>query len=79
MRRLIAALLRQSGEAFLSRHNITGSEAFKRGPSIAVHRYRPGGMRRKRARTTMTLIVLGVLAVLALLVAAIATLTPAAA
>ncbi|GAA0203121.1 hypothetical protein QOZ96_002186 [Brevundimonas nasdae] len=63
----------------MSRHNITGSEAFKRGPSIAVRRYRPGGMRRKRARTTMTFIILGALAVLALIVAAVAALTPAVA
>lgn len=63
----------------MSRHNITGSEAFKRGPSIAVRRYRPGGMRRKRARTTMTFIIAGALAVVALLIAAIAVLTPAAA
>lgn len=62
----------------MSRHNITGSEAFKRGPSIAVRRYRPGGMRRKRARTTLTLIILGVVAVLALLTAAVVTLSPAA-
>ena len=35
----------------MSQHNIIGSEAFTRGPSVIIRKYRSGGMRRRRART----------------------------
>lgn len=38
----------------MSQHNIIGSEAFTRGPSVIIREYKPGGMRRRRARTAAT-------------------------
>lgn len=35
----------------MSQHNIIGSEAFNRGPSVQVRSVRTGGMRRRRSRT----------------------------
>ncbi len=35
----------------MSQHNIIGSEAFSRTPFIIVRQVKPGGMRRRRART----------------------------
>ena len=40
----------------MSQHNISGSEAFNRGPSVHIRQYRPGGMRRRRARTALIFI-----------------------
>lgn len=37
----------------MSQHNIIGSEAFTRGPSVIIRQYRAGGMRRRRNRTAM--------------------------
>ncbi len=34
----------------MSRHNITGSEAFNRGPSVQIRTLPPGGRRRRRMR-----------------------------
>lgn len=34
----------------MSRHNITGSEAFKRGPFVLIRTLPPGGRRRRRMR-----------------------------
>ena len=34
----------------MSRHNITGSEAFKRGPSVLIRKLPAGGRRRRRMR-----------------------------
>lgn len=34
----------------MSRHNITGSEAFKRGPFILIRKLPAGGRRRRRMR-----------------------------
>lgn len=36
----------------MSQHNIVGSEAFDRSPFVLIRSVRPGGMRRRRARTT---------------------------
>jgi len=49
----------------LSQHNIIGSEAFTRGPTVLIRQYRPGGMRRRRAKTAMAF-VSGAVAMLAL-------------
>ena len=40
----------------MSQHNIIGSEAFTRGPSVIIRNYRAGGMRRRRARTAMAFV-----------------------
>jgi hypothetical protein len=40
----------------MSQHNIIGSEAFTRGPMILIRQYRPGGLRRRRARTASAFI-----------------------
>ena len=40
----------------MSQHNIIGSEAFTRGPSVIIRKYRAGGMRRRRARTALIFI-----------------------
>jgi hypothetical protein len=40
----------------LSQHNIIGSEAFTRGPTVLIRQYRAGGMRRRRARTVMAFV-----------------------
>ncbi|MFN3838525.1 MAG: hypothetical protein ACK4MI_12505 [Brevundimonas sp.] len=40
----------------MSQHNIIGSEAFTRGPSVIIRQYRAGGMRRRRTRTIATFI-----------------------
>lgn len=37
----------------MSRHNITGSEAFDRRPFIIIHSVPSGGIRRKRARLAL--------------------------
>jgi hypothetical protein len=34
----------------MSRHNITGSEAFDRAPYVLIRGVRPGGLHRRRAR-----------------------------
>lgn len=47
----------------MSQHNIIGSEAFSNRPYILVRNVRPGGFRRRRARS---LIAYGVVAALAL-------------
>lgn len=40
----------------MSQHNIVGSEAFDRSPFVLIRSVRPGGMRRRRARTTTAFI-----------------------
>lgn len=47
----------------MSQHNIIGSEAFRNRTHVLVRNVRPGGFRRRRARS---LIAYGVVAVLAL-------------
>ena len=40
----------------MSQHNISGSEAFRRGPSVIIRQYRAGGMRRRRARSGLAFV-----------------------
>lgn len=40
----------------MSQHNIIGSEAFNRGPSVLIRQFRSGGIRRRRARTVVAFI-----------------------
>ena len=40
----------------MSQHNIVGSEAFTRGPSVIIRKYKAGGMRRRRSKTIATFI-----------------------
>ena len=40
----------------MSQHNIIGSEAFTRGPSVIIRKYKAGGMRRRRSKTIATFI-----------------------
>lgn len=47
----------------MSQHNIVGSEAFKRSPSVIIRSFKPGGMRRRRARTAMAFLAGAVAAV----------------
>lgn len=37
----------------MSQHNIVGSEAFDRRPFVIIRALKPGGMRRRRARTAL--------------------------
>ncbi|MFN3815549.1 hypothetical protein [Brevundimonas sp.] len=37
----------------MSQHNIVGSEAFEKAPFVYVRKVRPGGLRRRRARTAL--------------------------
>ena len=49
--------MREFGELFfLSQHNIIGSEAFTRGPSVIIRKYKAGGMRRRRSKTIATFV-----------------------
>ena len=69
--------MRQSGERFLSQHNIIGSEAFTRGPSVIIRKYKSGGMRRRRAKTVATFIAGAAAMLTAGLIAAAAIYGPA--
>ena len=61
----------------MSQHNIIGSEAFTRGPSVIIRKYKSGGMRRRRVRTAAAFIA-GAGAMLAAgLIAAVAIYGPA--
>ena len=40
----------------MSQHNIIGSEAFTRGPSVIIRKYKSGGMRRRRVRAAAAFI-----------------------
>ncbi|MFN3537072.1 MAG: hypothetical protein ACK4Y4_06465 [Brevundimonas sp.] len=37
----------------MSQHNIVGSEAFEKAPFVYVRKVRPGGLRRRRARSAV--------------------------
>ncbi|MEH6665821.1 MAG: hypothetical protein V7678_13290 [Brevundimonas sp.] len=37
----------------MSQHNIVGSEAFEKAPFVYVRKVKPGGLRRRRARTAV--------------------------
>ena len=45
--------LTSQGSAFMSQHNIVGSEAFDRRPFVIIRALKPGGMRRRKARTVV--------------------------
>lgn len=61
----------------MSQHNIIGSEAFTRGPSVIIRKYKSGGMRRRRVRAAAAFIA-GAGAMLAAgLIAAVAIYGPA--
>ncbi len=66
-----------SGEAFLSQHNIIGSEAFSRSPFVIIRQYRAGGLRRRRLRTTVAFVAGAAAMLLAGLVGAAAVYGPA--
>lgn len=40
----------------MSQHNIIGSEAFDKSPSVIVRAVRPGGLRRRRARQALAIV-----------------------
>jgi hypothetical protein len=40
----------------MSQHNIVGSEAFEKAPFVYVRKVRPGGLRRRRARTVVAFV-----------------------
>lgn len=54
----------------MSQHNIVGSEAFDTRPAVMVRSFKPGGMRRRKARTALAFTA-G--AIMALVAGAIAT------
>lgn len=47
----------------MSQHNIIGSEAFNRSPFVIIRAMRPGGLRRRRARTAVAFIAGAIVAV----------------
>lgn len=55
----------------MSQHNIIGSEAFTRGPSVLIRKFRSGGMRRRRTRTVVAFFAGGVVMLLTALVGAV--------
>ncbi|RZJ17586.1 MAG: hypothetical protein EON91_08750 [Brevundimonas sp.] len=54
----------------MSQHNIVGSEAFDTRPSVMVRSFKPGGIRRRKARTALAF---AAGAVVALIAGAVAT------
>jgi hypothetical protein len=61
----------------MSQHNIVGSEAFERRPFVYIRALRPGGMRRRRARTAMAFVAGAVVALVGGVVGAVALFGPA--
>ena len=60
----------------MSQHNISGSEAFNRTPSVIIRSVKTGGMRRRRNRTVMAFVAGAGAAVIGGVVAAIAIFGP---
>lgn len=60
----------------MSQHNISGSEAFNRTPSVIIRSVKTGGMRRRRNRTVIAFVAGASLAVIAGLVGAVAVFGP---
>lgn len=60
----------------MSQHNIVGSEAFDRRPSVIIRSLRPGGLRRRRARTALAFIAGAVVTAVAGVLGAIAVFVP---
>lgn len=46
----------------MSQHNITGSEAFTKGPFVIIRAVKSGGFRRRRSRSIAAYVVVAVLA-----------------
>ena len=59
----------------MSQHNIVGSEAFDRRPSVIIRSLRPGGLRR-RARTALAFVAGAVVTAAAGVLGAIAIFVP---
>jgi hypothetical protein len=60
----------------MSQHNIVGSEAFNRSPSVIIRSLKPGGLRRRKARTALAFIAGAVVTAVAGLAGAIAVFAP---
>ena len=60
----------------MSQHNISGSEAFNRTPSVIIRSVKTGGMRRRRNRTVIAFVAGAGLAIIAGLVGAVAVFGP---
>ena len=60
----------------MSQHNISGSEAFNRTPSVIIRSVKTGGMRRRRNRTVVAFVAGAGLAIIAGLVGAVAVFGP---
>ena len=54
----------------MSQHNIIGSEAFDRSPSVQIRSVKTGGMRRRQMRTALAFVAGGAVTVIAAVVAA---------
>jgi len=61
----------------MSQHNIVGSEAFDRSPSVTIRSLKPGGLRRRKARTALAFFAGAVVTAVAGVVGAIAIFAPA--
>lgn len=60
----------------MSQHNIVGSEAFERRPTVYIRSVRPGGLRRRRARTALAFVAGAAAAAVGVALAAVAILGP---
>ena len=60
----------------MSQHNIVGSEAFDRRPLVTIRSLRPGGLRRRRARTAIAFIAGAVAMAAAGIITAVAVFVP---
>jgi hypothetical protein len=60
----------------MSQHNISGSEAFNRTPSVIIRSVKTGGMRRRRNRTVIAFVAGAGLAIVAGLIGAVAVFGP---
>jgi hypothetical protein len=61
----------------MSQHNIVGSEAFERRPFVYIRALKPGGLRRRKARTALAFVAGAVVATAAAVVTTVAFLAPA--
>lgn len=60
----------------MSQHNIVGSEAFDRRPGVIIRSFKPGGIRRRRARTALAFVAGAVVTAVAGVLGAIAIFVP---
>lgn len=61
----------------MSQHNITGSEAFDRRPFVYIRALKPGGLRRRKARTALAFAAGVVVATAAAVTAVVVFVAPA--